>query len=649
MKLSSAYYLSDLQGSNSNISFSEYIRDSLAKAVEPVPDGRIHRFDIDKKGDNAGWYIMRELSDGFFWGQCASWKSSDIFTWTSKKSITEKDKALISKAMKDYEEEKKKAQKEAEKLANELYANLPSAPADFGYFTKKGIKDYGIARYDSGNGYIILPCYTFDEEGNCNLTSVQKIWPDGKKMFLSGASMKGAFLIIGEEDVNMYICEGFATGCSIHEATGKSVVVAFNCGNLKNVAKYMTANGLMLTGVADNDKNDAGKKGMEEAEIPYVMIPMEGMDANDYAQNGYDLKELLEPTVEEKWLEPISERRKSRTTTSWLIKKWIPEKGLTMIFGAPGSGKSFLIFDMLSTITTGKGEWFGYKAKEGCAIYLCGEGHAGLDDRIEAWAQEKHISDFGQMYISRNAVDLDNRLELQKAIENIAGTDQKISIIAIDTLNRFFSGDENSAQEARNFIASCSALQERFDCAVVIIHHTGVAAESQSRARGSSAFLGACDTAILVQNLKSAITLTQVKQKYIEPLSPMYLRLEGVDIKDWFDEDGEQIRSAVLVEGEEVKEENKLPIDKMILVSEAWQSGQKLYQNGLPFITKADMYDYLSDKGWNVERIKVALRKDRESRLMQSLVIAGLLADVEEGWKVIDPVYASSMMLCANG
>ena len=100
MKLSSAYYLSDLQGSNSNISFSEYIRDSLAKAVEPVPDGRIHRFDIDKKGDNAGWYIMRELSDGFFWGQCASWKSSDIFTWTSKKSITEKDKALISKAMK---------------------------------------------------------------------------------------------------------------------------------------------------------------------------------------------------------------------------------------------------------------------------------------------------------------------------------------------------------------------------------------------------------------------------------------------------------------------------------------------------------------------------------------------------------------------
>lgn len=642
MKLGSVYYLNDLN--NQNISFSEFINNKLGKAVEPVADGRIHRFDIDKRGDNAGWYLMRELSSGFFWGQCASWKDSESYTWTSRLRIADKEKVLIRKAVADYEEEKKKAQQEAEKTANELYNNLPSAPADFGYFQKKGIKDYGIARYDSGNGYIVIPCYSF--EGDYHLASLQKIWPDGKKMFLSGSSTKGTFLVIGEPVEQMYICEGFATGCSIYEATGKSVVVAFNCGNLKNVAKLFTDNGVSLITVADNDKNGAGLKGAEEAGIPYIMIPFEGMDANDYAQAGYDLKELLEPHIEKPWLEPIEERRLSRTTTSWLIKKWIPEKGLTMIFGAPGSGKSFLIFDMLATVTTGTGSWFGYKAKSGCAIYLCGEGHAGLDDRIEAWAQQKGIEDFGPMYISRNAVDLDNKMELQKAIEDIAGTDQRIAIIAIDTLNRFFSGDENSAQEARNFIASCTALQERFDCAVVIIHHTGVAAESQGRARGSSAFLGACDTAILVQNEKGMITVTQVKQKYIEPLEPTFMRLKGVDIEGWLDEDGEQVTSAVLAEDDGgQREESKLPTDKMMLVAEAWKKGQRLYKYELPFVTKGDLYDYLSDQGWSDYKIKSALRKDRESRLMNSLVKAGILEEKDSGWSVIEPVFASTLML----
>jgi len=34
----------------------------------------------------------------------------------------------------------------------------------------------------------------------------------------------------------LFICEGFATGASIHEATEATVLVAFDCGNLAAVA-----------------------------------------------------------------------------------------------------------------------------------------------------------------------------------------------------------------------------------------------------------------------------------------------------------------------------------------------------------------------------------------------------------------------------
>lgn len=650
MRLDSTFTLNSLNSdidSRNNIPFSEYIFNQLGVRVAPIADGRIHRFDIDKKGDNAGWYIYREISNDFYWGECASWKEQEAYTWTSKKRTSEEDKALIRRVQIDYEEERKRIQKEAEAFCDKVYAQLPEASDDYPYFQKKGIKNHdGIARYDKGNDYIVIPCYRYSEKGEIELASLQRIFPDGKKLFFGGTSTKGAFLMIGEGDMNMYLCEGFATGCSIYEATGRSTVIAFNCGNLKNVAEAFSDTGVNFTIVADNDENEAGLKGAIEAGLPYKLIPITGMDANDYKQAGYDLKAFLEPKADEDWLEPIAERRQNRTITTWLIKKWIPEKGLTMIFGAPGSGKSFLIFDMLATITTGLNEWFGYKAKQGTAIYLCGEGHAGLDDRIEAWAQYRGIDDFGSMFISRSALDLDKPMELETAVENIAKTNEKISIIAIDTLNRFFSGDENSAQEARTFVGACTRLQERFDCAVVIIHHTGVAAESQGRARGSSAFLGACDTAILVQNEKGNITLTQVKQKYIEPLAPMYLKLDSRDVKGWIDEDGEQVRSAVLTPSVEPIEEKKLPLDKMMIISEAWRNGNRDYRDEKPYISKDEISEYLTSQDWTPTAIKNALRKDSQYRLMKSLVIAEILKEYgDSGWVVIEPVFASSLML----
>ena len=48
--------------------------------------------------------------------------------------------------------------------------------------------------------------------------------------------MKGCYHGIGKPDGVLIVFEGYATGASIHEATGQAVALAFNAGNLEAVA-----------------------------------------------------------------------------------------------------------------------------------------------------------------------------------------------------------------------------------------------------------------------------------------------------------------------------------------------------------------------------------------------------------------------------
>ena len=83
--------------------------------------------------------------------------------------------------------------------------------------------------------------------------------------------MSGCYFLIGEPDGALCIAEGYATGASIHEATGTAVAVAFNAGNLLAVARALRARfpDLRLIICADDDartpENPGLTKGREAA------------------------------------------------------------------------------------------------------------------------------------------------------------------------------------------------------------------------------------------------------------------------------------------------------------------------------------------------------------------------------------------------
>jgi len=148
-----------------------------------------------------------------------------------------------------------------------LEATQP-AIADHGYLMHKRIQPHGTKIYHGSlsiggmacNNALMIPMKL-----NGKISSLQFINCDGEKRFLPDGE-KGGYLIgkiVGGKPV--CISEGFATGASIHKATGHAVIVAFDAGNMKKIAAAFRANKPDAVIVLCADDDEAGRRGATEA------------------------------------------------------------------------------------------------------------------------------------------------------------------------------------------------------------------------------------------------------------------------------------------------------------------------------------------------------------------------------------------------
>lgn len=144
----------------------------------------------------------------------------------------------------------KQAQRAAAKAkAQELWKRADAVTADHAYIAAKGIRPDGAKQL---RDVLVLPIRAGRE-----LVNLQLIGADGGKRFLTGGQVKGAALVLGtlKGASDVLLCEGWATACSLREATGWPVVVAFNAGNLpviaERLAKAFSDMALLVAGDAD--------------------------------------------------------------------------------------------------------------------------------------------------------------------------------------------------------------------------------------------------------------------------------------------------------------------------------------------------------------------------------------------------------------
>ena len=255
-------------------------------------DGKMHRFATsDKKGDDAGWYIF--FDDEIPAGMFGDWRRGVEFPFccTIGRELTSEELAAHNRAV----EEAKKARdaeraalvENAKKRAAEIYEASAPATADHPYLARKQVPAFEGVRV-SDKGALVLPIRDYSGA----LSSLQFVMAEGDKKFLYGGEVKNRFFTIGTAGSKIFLCEGYATGATIHAVTGCAVVVCFSASNIPNVAKLIrTRFGTVeIVIAADNDENGIGRKYADEAAGAIgatVVIPPEvGQDVNDFALSG---------------------------------------------------------------------------------------------------------------------------------------------------------------------------------------------------------------------------------------------------------------------------------------------------------------------------------------------------------------------------
>lgn len=267
------------------------ISTSIGLLVTAPIFGKLQRVPTELHPDKKnGWYIVIEI-DGGVYGTAGNWETGEqvkIVSNGADYSSSSEWKIAAKKAEQETNSRYEKAKNIAKSAVNSGKAANKSHP----YLVRKKILPTGALQ--AGDD-LLLPVFSPDGD----ITSYQTISPAGEKRFLFGGKKKGCCFPIGDSTLKICICEGFATGASIHEATGCMVLVAFDAGNILPVAteaakKYPEA---ILTICADNDhtkeKNVGIEKGKQAAQIIGCECiwptDIEGSDFNDMAiEIGHD-------------------------------------------------------------------------------------------------------------------------------------------------------------------------------------------------------------------------------------------------------------------------------------------------------------------------------------------------------------------------
>jgi hypothetical protein len=182
-----------------------------------------------------------------------------------------------------------------------------------------------------------------------------------------------------------------------------------------------------------------------------------------------------------------------------IVYDLLPERGIVVVWGPPKCGKSFWIVDLALHIALGW-EYRGRRVRQCPVIYFALEGRQGVPKRQKAFKLEHADRIGGQRVPFWNMRDNINLPKDQAALitafrKKFANGYQRPGIIIIDTLNRSIDGSENEPADMSKYLAAASALEQAFECLVIVVHHCGI---DESRMRGHTSLRGNIDVQIKV-------------------------------------------------------------------------------------------------------------------------------------------------------
>ena len=210
----------------------------------------------------------------------------------------------------------------------------------------------------------------------------------------------------------------------------------------------------------------------------------------------------------------------------FLVDGLLTDTGFTMMYGAPGTGKSFIAIDIALSVAHGQA-WQGQGVKQGPVLYIAGEGIGGFGKRWKAWERHHGKVDEPDLYLLPTAVNFREPEDIARLVATIEDIDQPFSLVIVDTVARAIAGaEENSSTDMGLFVAACDEIKALTGGALLAVHHAGK--DANRGARGSTALLGAVDTSLMVGKSEDIVVLRTEKMKDAEPMDDINLRMVTV-------------------------------------------------------------------------------------------------------------------------
>jgi len=233
---------------------------------------------------------------------------------------------------------------------------------------------------------------------------------------------------------------------------------------------------------------------------------------------------------------------------AYIIKGVLAAASLVLVFGEPGSGKTFLSIDMALHVAAGH-TWHGRRVRGGLVIYFAVESPASAENRIVAW-RVHHRFERVPFILSSAALDMRHEafalaiVEFVRRMEEETG--ERAVLLVFDTFSRAFpGGDENAQGDMSAAVAQYDYLRKMTSACVMLVHHSGK--DKARGARGSTVLPAAADTIISVS--RSDITGEHVakieKQRDGAVGTQFAFKLEVQVLGE--DEDGDQVTTCVLI------------------------------------------------------------------------------------------------------
>jgi hypothetical protein len=162
-----------------------------------------------------------------------------------------------------------------------------------------------------------------------------------------------------------------------------------------------------------------------------------------------------------------------------------------------------------------------------------GEGDTHIMKRFRGW-EHYHGIDATSLLLSQRRFKLTGTAQdvIDLADDALKGYGfPAINLIVIDTLRRHLEGHENDPRDAEKFADAALSLKEKYQCAVVIIHHSNRA--ENGRMNGASNHLANADKVYMLEgSVTDVVSLVDTDSKDFGNNKPLNFRYVSVDVPE---------------------------------------------------------------------------------------------------------------------